>query len=98
MGPAIKPLVPEKQKAADQLSAVHQKIRETLAFQRYATSLAWNVGTKSPQPTGRSNTVCRYEQWAKSGFRTHEQPDDDEGSDQTRYAMSGNGKSLVDQS
>lgn len=36
MGPAIKPLVPEKQKAADQLSAVHQKIRETLAFQRYA--------------------------------------------------------------
>jgi hypothetical protein len=53
---------------------------------------------KSPQPTGRSYTVCRYEQWAKSGFRTHEQPDDDEGSDQTRYAMSGNGKSLVDQS
>jgi hypothetical protein len=36
LGPAIKPLVPEKQKAADQLSAVHKKIRETLAFQRYA--------------------------------------------------------------
>lgn len=62
LGPAIKPLVPEKQKAADQLSAVHKKIRETLAFQR-------------------------YEQWVKSGFRIQEQPDDDEGSDQTRTSL-----------